>query len=77
MTVHTRSLKEIAIMNKDLVLGDPPPPRWSKTILSRFLIFGPFPYLECLLYFDPLHTTPRPQTANFDVGLSYYPPSLG
>ena len=25
MTVHTRSLKEIAILNKDLVLGGPPP----------------------------------------------------
>ena len=26
MTVHTRSLKEIAILNKNLVLGDLPPP---------------------------------------------------
>ena len=33
-------------LNKDLVLGDPPSPpptRWSKTILSRILILGPFP----------------------------------
>ena len=39
--VHIRNLKEIANLNKELVLGDPP--RRSKTILSRFLILGPFP----------------------------------
>ena len=39
----TLNYLEIANLNKGLVLGDTPPPRCSKTILSRFLILGPFP----------------------------------
>ena len=35
-------------LNKDLVLDDSPLPLWSKSILSRFLILGPFPYFHSL-----------------------------
>ena len=51
MTLHTRNLKEIAILNKDLVLGDPP--LMVKKHTFDFLIFGPFPNWE-LSYLDLL-----------------------
>ena len=43
MTVHTRSLKEIAILNKDLVLGDPPPPLMFKDHTFALFNFGTHP----------------------------------
>ena len=45
MTVHIRNLKEIAILNKDLVLGDPPLMVKDRTY-AFLLIVGPFPNVK-------------------------------
>ena len=44
-------------LNKDFVLSDLRP-RWSKTILSRFLNFGPFPNCVKLEYTFPSNPGP-------------------
>ena len=46
MAVHTRSLNEIAILNKDLVLADLPPLDGQ---IPYFLILRPFPNLIIFL----------------------------